>query len=67
MNSDLVMDSEAWRAAIHVVGFSEGLPDALMVVLYVMYAILTFSILVLLISWNANVCLYFIFLSQTSI
>ena len=54
-------------AIIHVFGFSQRLPDALTVVLYVMYAILTFSILVLLISWNANVCLYFIFLSQTSI
>ena len=54
-------------AIIHVVGFSEGLPDALTVVLSVRYAILTFFIFLLLISWNENVCLYFIFISQTSI
>ena len=54
-------------AIVHVVTFSEGLPDALTVALSVIYAILTFSIYILLTSWKADVCIYFAFISQTSV
>lgn len=54
-------------AIVHVVRVSEGLPDALTVALSVIYAILTFSICILLTSWKANVCIYFAFFSQTSV